>query len=174
MRRRQIDDKRYCKLALDFYNASQKVKSINKKFDKMKDEFQGEIEHFFGENKIKSWRFRNTDTIDGSTLTVKMVERTTIEWDAEKLEKRLTKPIASKVIKKQYRITDMRGLSRYLKSCGVDVDVFKRYIAIDKTVDQKEVDRLGELGQMTVKDISGCYIVKCQKPYFTLSLKRDD
>ena len=174
MGRRQIDDKRYCKLAWDFYRASQKVKSINKKFDEMKDDFHGKIEPFFSENKMKSWKFRNSDTADSSVLTVKMVERTTIEWDAEKLEKKLTKPIASKVIKKQYRITDMKGLARYLQSCGVDVDVFKKYITIDKAVDQKEVDRLGELGQITVQDIRGCYIVKCQKPYFTLSLKRDD
>ena len=121
----------------------------------------------FGDSKIDA---------DGmqQVLNVSMVERTNIKWFAEKLEKRVTKPIARQVIKKNYTIRDMKGLSKYLASCGVDQNEFKKYIEVEKTVDQQEVERLSEVGKISVKNISGCYMVECQKPYFKLSVKKVD
>lgn len=171
--KRQIDDtKRYQQLAWEFYHKQQKLKGIQKKFDELKREFEEEMECLFRSRGARRMKFES-DELDGSdTLSVKMVERTSIEWDAEKLEKRVPRGVAKKVIRKQYAIADMNGLVRYLKSCGVDPNIFKRFLRVEKSVDQEAVDRLGELGQISVRAISGCYIVKCQKPYFTLSVKK--
>lgn len=171
--KRQIDDtKRYQQLAWEFYHKQQKLKSIQKKFDELKREFEEEMECLFRSENVKRMQFKSDELDSSGTLSVKMVERTSIEWDAKKLEKRVPREVAKKVIRKQYYITDMNGLVRYLKSCGVDPNIFKMYLRIEKSVDQNEVDRLGELGQISVRAISGCYIVKCQKPYFTLSVKK--
>lgn len=171
--KRQIDDtKRYQQLAWEFYHKQQKLKSVQKKFECARREFEEEMECLFRSENVKHMQFKSDELDSSGTLSVKMVERTSIEWDAKKLEKRVPREVAKKVIRKQYYITDMNGLVRYLKSCGVDPNIFKMYLRIEKSVDQNEVDRLGELGQISVHAISGCYIVKCQKPYFTLSVKK--
>ena len=167
------DSSKHQQLAWKFFRKQQKLKDLQKKFDDAKVNFELEMEEYFRKNNIKRFRFSCDDNVlENDSLEVKMIERTSIVWDAEKLEKRLPKSIARKVIKKQYRVNDMQGLITYLKSCNVDPVVFKRYIQVDKTVDQKMVDQLGNLGQISVRNISGCYIVKCQKPYFTLSVKK--
>lgn len=171
--KRQIDDtKKYQQLAWGFYHKQQKMKSVQNKFNELKREFEEEMEYFFSSHNTKCMKFDSNELYGSDTLTIKMVERTSIEWDAEKLEKRVPREVARKVIRKQYTISDMSGLVRYLKSCGVDPNVFKKFVRVEKSVDQEEVDRLGDLGQIPVRAISGCYIVKCQKPYFTLSVKK--
>lgn len=173
MKRQVKDSSKHQQLAWNFFRKQQKLKELQKKFDDAKVSFEAEMEDFFRRNKIKSFNFECDDeTLGNDNLVVKMIERTSIVWDAEKLEKRLPKSIAKKVIKKQYRINDMQGLITYLKSCNVDPVIFKKYIQVEKTVDQKAVDHLGNIGQISVRNISGCYIVKCQKPYFTLSVKK--
>lgn len=167
---RQIDDGRCNCLAWDYYSKQQKVKLLQKKLDGIKAEFEDEMESLCSQEKVSRLRFGGQ--LNGDTLCVSKVERTSIEWDAEKLSKRLLKSVARKVIRKQYRINNMSGLVEYLKSCGVDPKQFAKYLTVEQVVDQQAIERLGELGEISPKDISGCYIVHCQKPYFKLSLKK--
>ncbi len=177
LEQRQIDEGPYNESAWSIFNKSQKLKSIQKKFEQARSEFEEQMEQLFSQQNVKRMSF-GSSSIDNDgmseLLNVIMVERTNIKWFAEKLEKQVTKPIARQVIKKKYTIRDMRGLSRYLASCGVDQNEFKKYIEVEKTVDQQEVERLSELGKISVKNISGCYMVECQKPYFRLSVKKVD
>lgn len=160
-------------VAWEFFHLKEEFDQTQKQFEAQKHEFYETMNEYFGKNGGVSAKF-DDDGFAGGQLVVKKVEKTSIEWDAEKLEKKVEKPIVKQVIKKQYRISDMQGLIQYLKSCGVDPAIFKRFILVDKTVDEKAVDRLGDTGQLTVKQISGCYVVKTQKPYFTTQVKKDD
>lgn len=177
-KQRQIDDGPYNELAWSFFQKTQKLKQIQKKFEQAKSEFEEQMEDLFGRNGVKRMSFGGglIDNEDGTqeVLNISMVERTSIKWFPDKLEKRVTKPIARQVIKKKYTIRDMRGLSRYLASCGVDQDEFKKYIDVDKSVDQDALEQLADIGKVSVKNISGCYMVECQKPYFKLSTKKVD
>lgn len=174
--KRQIDDliQRYQQSAWNYYLKEQKFKKVKKQYEELKTQFETdmlELTDALGKKRV----LFGSETINGDeTLSVRKVEKTSIEWDADKLERKLPKSVAKKVIKKKYSIADMRGLTEYLKSCGVDPKVFKRYLAIEKTVDVKAVDQLGNVGEISVQQISGCYIVKCHKPYFTLSVKKDN
>lgn len=159
--------------AWEFFHLKEEHDQSQKEFDEQKKTFYEMMGEYFSKNGGSSAKFED-DGFAGGQLVVKKVEKTSIEWDAEKLEKRVEKSIAKQVIKKQYRISDMQGLIQYLRSCGVDPTIFKKFILVDKTVDEKAVDRLGDTGQLTVKQISGCYVVKSQKPYFTASVKKDD
>ena len=163
MKKGHVDDEKYQQLVWMYHEKQQKLKAIQKKFESIKSEFEEEMLSLF-----------NGNTVDKTKLRVKMVERVTIDWNPDRLEKKLPKQIAKKVIRKQYRVNDMDGLIKYLKTCNVDPSVFKKYITVDKTVDQNEVDRLGDIGQISVQAVSGCYVVKCQKPYFTISVKKDN
>jgi len=59
----------------------------------------------------------------------------------------------------------MQRIGVFVCHCGTN---------IAGTVDVKAVDQLGNVGEISVQQISGCYIVKCHKPYFTLSVKKDN
>ena len=160
------------KAAYEFYRLKVLHEQEQREFDRQKDMFYDAMGEYFG-NNMTTAKFGSEDDKNGM-LIVKKVETASIEWDAEKLEKRVDKSIAKKVIKKEYRVSDMQGLISYLKSCGVDPKIFKRHIIVDKTVDEKAVDRLGDTGQLTVKQISGCYTVKSKKPYFTITVKKNE
>lgn len=175
--KRQIDDlvKRYQQSAWNYYRKEQKFKKVKKQYEELKEQFETEMLELTDALGKKRVLFESDNLVDGNeTLSVRKVEKTSIEWDADKLERKLPKSVAKKVIKKKYTISNMRGLIEYLKSCGVDPKVFKTFLAIERTVDVKAVDQLGNIGEISVQQISGCYIVKCHKPYFTLSVKKDD
>ena len=177
MKTKRIDSGKYNAFAWSFYKEYKELQQMQKEVNELKSEFESEMERLFAQNEVKAMKFGGRPVSrEGveQVLNVKMVERTSIVWDAEKLEKRVTKPIARQVIKKEYSIQNMKGLTQYLSSCGVDPEIFKKFIVVTKTVDEAEVERLGDLGKLSVKDISGCYIVKCQKPYFTLSVKKEE
>lgn len=174
--KRQIDDlmKRYQQSAWNYYRKEQKFKQVKQQYEELRKQFEADMLELTDAVGKKRVIFDAEAMNDDGILSVRKVEKTSIEWDADKLERKLPKSVAKKVIKKKYSIADMNGLIEYLKSCGVDPKVFKRYLAIDKTVDVKAVDQLGNVGEISVQQISGCYIVKCHKPYFTLSVKKGD
>lgn len=175
--KRQIDDliKRYQQSAWNYYRKEQKFKKVKKQYEELKSQFETDMLELTDALGKKRVVFESEEVDVGcGKLTVSKVEKTSIEWDADKLERKLPRSVARKVIKKKYFIADMRGLTEYLKSCGVDPKVFKKFLTIERTVDMKAVDQLGNVGEMSVQQISGCYIVKCHKPYFTLSVKKDD
>lgn len=166
-----LDETRYQQIAWNFYEKQEKFKAVKKKFEQLKEEFEQEMEGYLGSKK--SAKFDGL-VDDSSVLTIKKSEKTSIEWFPDKLKKRVTKPIARQVIKKRYTIRDMKGLSKYLQSCGVDPDEFRKYLDVEESVDQDAINRLSEVGKITVHNIAGCYMVKCSKPYFTVKVKKDD
>lgn len=176
MKLRRFDDGRYNALAWEFYRKQQKMEALKKKFEEDKADFESEMDGLLEGLDAKTVRFGGTTLSNGATevLQVTRSQRTTVTWFAEKLEKKVTRPIRRKIIRKKYSIHDMVGLSRYLQSCGVDPEEFKKYLTVEKSVDVAELERLSELGEITTRHVAGCYMVSCQKPYFTLTVKKDD
>lgn len=174
--KRQIDDlvKRYQQSAWNYYLKEQKFKKAKKQYEELKSQFESDMLELTEALDKKRVLFESDSFEEKGVLSVRKVEKTSIEWDADKLERKLPKSVAKKVIKKKYAIADMHGLVEYLKSCGVDPKVFKTFLAIERTVDVKAIEQLGDVGEISVRQISGCYIVKCHKPYFTLSVKKDN
>lgn len=163
-------EKKAAEAAKKFFSVKKKYDSLQERFEERKKEFYGVMEEYFGKYGGAEASFYDDSKLQ-SRLSVRKVEKTTIEWDAEKLEKKVDKHIAKQIVKKQYRIVDMQGLTQYLKMCNVDPQVFKKFIAVDKSVDEKAIDRLGEVGEISVKQVSGCYTVKMQRPYYSIAEK---
>ena len=174
----RINDGHANDIAWEFYQKTEKMKQLEQKYQQAKQEFEQQMEDLFDQQGAKRMQFGGSNPLneDGTeeVLCVSKVERTSIDWFPDKLEKRVTKPIAKQVIKKKYTIRDMKGLSKYLASCGVDPNEFRKYIDVEKSVDQQAVDRLSNVGKIGVKNISGCYMVRTHKPYFKLSIKKVD
>lgn len=160
-------EKKAEKAAWNFFTIKEEFDKRQKEFEEQKKSFYETMSEYFSNNGSSSIKFRNESGF--GQLSIKKIDKSLIEWDVEKLEKRIGKSIAKQIIKKKYYISDMYGLTTYLKSCGVDPKIFKRFIVVEKTVDENAVDRLGDTGMLSVDQITGCYSVKSQKPYYTAS-----
>lgn len=171
MGKRQSDIDEYHDAVSEFYQKQQKFKSLEAKFKGLKEQFNDDMQELFdlkGDNEPVSY-----DEFD-SKLVVSRTQRVTIQWNPMKLVEALGKSISKQVVLKRYMINDMPALVEYLKECGVDPKVFKSFLDIEESVDQKELERLEELGRISKDQLKGCYTVKCQKPYFTVVRKGGD
>lgn len=153
-----------------FFKRYEGFKESEKLYKDMQAKFNEEMDAHF--NMLSGARKNDTfEDSNGDLLVVTKVSPTKIEWIPEKLKARVTKPVWKKLVKKRYEITDMAGLVRYLKSCGVNPIIFKGFIEVTETIDEKQIERLGDLGELTPHNIAGCYVVKSSKPYYKLKRK---
>lgn len=159
---------------IDFHKKQTEFKDIQSQFTDEKAKFNSLMEGFFESEALdKSVVFTNYG-VDGEreSYTVTRVQKLSVDFDPEKLEKTLARDLAKSVVLKKYEIVDIDGLIAYLKECGVDPKIFKSFLHISKSVDSNELDRLEEVGKISREQVEGCYTVKRQKPYFTVSVKR--
>lgn len=164
-----------CKQAIFTFSRTQdKYNAMQTKFSRIKSNFYDDMEDYFKNNDVCGKLTLECDNaVDGvKRITVTRVQNTKIEFDADKLEKVLGKELSRGVITKHYEVIDMDGLIMYLKDYGINPKTFKKFIAIRKTVNPKELDKLEELGKITANQIKGCYTAKTQDPYFKVKIGR--
>lgn len=162
----------YKKTILEFFESQKRFKQEQSRHEELKTRFYSDMEELFESEHIeKTFSFDIPSFIEG-TLEVNRVQKSTVAFDAGKLEKVLDKELCKDVIQKRYEIIDMFGLIAYLKECGVDPKIFKSFLSVTKTVDVKELERLEELGKVSLEQLSGCYTIKSHKPYFTVGCKK--
>ena len=155
----------------EFYNEQKKFKEKQERFNTIKQLFYNDAEELFNYEGIDKLVVDNED-LEGNELVVNRVQKTSIVFDIDALENNLSKEMCKDVIDKSYTITDINRLIIYLKSCGVDPKVFKSFINVTKTVDEKKLDKLADLGLIRKEQLEGCYTLKRKKPYFTVKMKR--
>lgn len=158
-----------------FFEKQSRFKKVQSQFNELKAQFNSDMEDYFEcEGIEKSLTFLCEDIIEGngSDLVVNRIQKSSVEFDPDKLAKALGKQLAKQVIIKKYEITDIDALIAYLKECDVNPKIFKSFLNVSQTVDTQELDRLEELGKITVEQVKDCYTIKRQKPYFTVSVKR--
>ena len=155
----------------DFLIQQTVLKNVKENFEDIKRKFYKDMDDYFESQKMadESSIVFEFPTLGGSALKVTRVQRATVEFKVDKLEKALPKDVAKKAIVKKYEVANMQGLISYLKECNVDPKKFKSFLSVTKYVDTKEMDKLEELGKISVEQIKGCYTVKKSNPYYTVS-----
>jgi hypothetical protein len=150
----------------DFLQIKKKYDKMSKKFEQIKSDFYNQMNVLFSDNEDKKV-FEN-ETLLGSNkkIEVQKQQRVSIIWNIEKLEKKLGKKKSSSVIVKSYTINNWKGFSSYLSECGCDPNIIKSFISVEKTVNQKALDNLSDLGEIDKNDIKGCYEVKKGLPFY--------
>lgn len=158
---------------VELHNLEQKYKEISKQYKERKDKLTLAIKNYMYCNKgcDKDFQFSVNEK---QTLGVKKVIPTLIIWDADKLEQCLDKRSAKEVIQKTYTVTDMEGLVKYLKTCGVDPKKFKSFLYIEKRVDETKLEQLNALGEVAVEDLEGCYTTSTKSSYLRISLTEEE
>lgn len=151
---------------------SEKFNVIKKAYEDRREELQNIIRNYLKDETQFSFessqgKYKKCPT----RLLVTNVIQKKITWDIPKLKKRLDKKILEKIIDKTYTINDFEGLVKYLKSCGVDPKIFKRYIDVEEKVINDQVDLLSDIGDINLEDVSGCYSVKTNVGYIRVTEK---
>lgn len=158
--------------ACKFFERQSKFKQMQLQFNELKAQFNSDMEVYFKSKGInKSFTFPYDELVE-SDLVVNRIQKSSVEFDPDKLTKALGKQLAKQVIIKKYEITNMDALIAYLKECNVDPKIFKSFLNMSQTVDVQELDRLEEIGKITTEQVKGCYTIKHQKPYFTVAVKQ--
>lgn len=93
-------------------------------------------------------------------VRVQQVVRSKVVWKLEKLKERLTKEQINSIVDKEYTIVDMKGLSEYLKVCGVSAKEFRKYINVSEQLSESKLEIVYETGEIKKKQLEGCYEVE--------------
>lgn len=119
----------YEKIAIEYAHKSERFKSIQKDFENKKAEFNREMNEYFDEHELPSKIVIDSQFSDNGQYTITRVQKTSVQFSADKLEKVLGKNLSEHVIDKNYTVIDMFGLVAYLKEFGVDPKIFKTFIS---------------------------------------------
>lgn len=158
-------DKRVKTISYRLFMLQARFNKAKQEYEQEREKIQKQIREYISQNKLDGFRF----SYDSINYSVKNVVQKKIIFDVDKLEKKLDKELLNEFVEKEYKITDWDNLVKYLKSCGVNPKEFKKFVKVEKTVNQKKLDELSKLGKVTAEDIDGCYEVVTNTGYIKIS-----
>lgn len=173
---KKVNIAEFSQIAFSFYMASQKHKQDTDTFNETKQKFYEFADEYFKANEIDGKLWLDDSLLEHfaesvSCMTIQRIQKSSVKFDVDKLEKVLDKSIKNKVINKTYEITDISGLIAYLKELGADPKIFKSFLNIIKSVNIKELENLEKLGDVSMKQLKGTYTVNTSNPYFTFKVE---
>lgn len=166
-----VNDKQAFQDVLEMYRNKQKFEALEALYKEQKEKLSIRIRNYMYSRGYSSFDFRSREY---GNVRVNHVVRKMIKWDVAKLKKKLSPELCAELIEKEYYISNIHGLIKYLKSCGVDPKKFKKYLIVTEKVNQKKMDELSEIGDVTAEDIEGCYQLKEANGYLTINVKKDE
>jgi hypothetical protein len=158
------------------YDAQQEKKQFDKYYEEVRKKEQIAVSNFMFTNLPKDQNSFDIELDEGANyytnhikLRVTRVRTKKITWLLDKLKQKLNKDTYKDLVDKTYTISDMQGLIKYLKSCGVDPKKFKKYIEVEEQLNEIKLNTYYETGALDKKDIEGCYTVKMGEPYIKIT-----
>lgn len=156
----------------NFYDkVSQNFENNKKKFYEQMDDAGAFFDDgsFMVSGSYKDESFNNKNT----KIKVTRVSSVRIKWFVDKLKKKLSKELFSKVTKKSYIISNVNGLFSYLKSLGANPKDVKKYITSVADVDANMIDKLSDLGLISDSQIADCFETSSSRFYKVQNIKED-
>lgn len=156
-----------------FVKAKNEFEAIESAFKATKKQFYAYVEKSINTSKIdKKIEVPTADHSGDYILT--RVQRVKVTWDAEKTEaalKNADKELCSEIVQKELTLADKKGFVEYAKSLGADPKKLFSFFVVTKTVDDKALNKLTEIGAIDETKLSGCYDVKADEPYWRVVFK---
>ena len=160
---------------VDYQRHRRYVKAIDEMFNDEKSEFYkfmddhlAELtEGLYGEERD---RIEFDANLDGAkTYIVTRVQSRKLKWDAEELESRLPRDMARKAVKRTREISDWESFVDVLKAHGVHASEVLPLLTVHRTVDEPNVDRMVEIGALSMDDLKGTFELVEGKPYYKVT-----
>lgn len=155
----------------NFYNKQKEFSDIKKAFDQLKKSFEKEMGLVFAESETDSVSFSIGSDYKDESFVVKKRCRIYIKWNFQKLAENLGNKLFRQIVNKKYVVSDMLGLVEYLKSCNVDPNIFKKYIDVEYSLNESELDNLELLGKVKAEQLEGCFNISFSKPWYSVEKK---
>ena len=151
----------------ELYEIKDKSKRIQDEYKIRIKYLERKIDELFVKKDQTSYSFCYKDKNSEGQFYYKAtsVKPKKIEWNMDVLQQVLDKKIFNQICNKKYTIIDYEGLANYLKTIGADPKVFKNFISCEKTMNDKMLNQLSELGEITENDLKGCYTVTDKEQY---------
>lgn len=171
--------KKFKENALKLFEKQTEFKQIEKEFNNIKKKLTTEISNFMFVNgyydsiEVKVPSYDYYADVQNDILRITRAQQRKVIFDADKVEKVLTKKQRNDIIQKEYTINDMPELISYLKECGVDPKIFKSFIDVEKKVNVGELEQNIELGNIDECDLKGTYKVNKGNPYIRITAKKE-
>lgn len=161
------------------YEAQQEKKKFDQYYDEVRKKEQLAVTNFMFTNLPKGEETFDIELKDGVNyytnhvkLKVTKVRRKKLTWKFEKLKQNISKQLYKTVVNKTYKVNDMDGLIKYLKQCGVDAKKFKKFIDVEESMNETELDRMYETGKISKEDkaqLGKCCDVEISEPYIKIT-----
>jgi hypothetical protein len=135
------------------YEDAKQINALKKQYE----ENRKKIEQFFDDKKIDELSVKYDGSLGNTQIIVRKIEQARINYFADKLKKKLDKEIFNEISTKQYEITDIKGLMKLLKNAGVSFKDFSKYVSITDVIDKNKIIELYDVGDITGKDLKGCF-----------------
>lgn len=155
----------------NFYNKQREFSDIKKAFDQLKKSFEKEMGLVFEKSETDSVSFSVGSDYEDELFVVKKRCRTYIKWNFQKLAINLGSKLFKQVVNKKYTVNNMLGLIEYLKSCNVDPNIFKKYIDVEYSLNEAELDNLELLGKVKAEQLEGCFNLSFSRPWYSVEKK---
>lgn len=156
-----------------FVKAKSEFEAAESAFKATKKQFYAYVEKSINTSKIdKKIEVPAADHSGDYILT--RIQRVKVTWDAEKTEaalKNVDKGLCSEIVQKELTLADKKGFVEYAKSLGADPKKLFSFFVVTKTVDEKALNRLTEVGAIDETKLAGCYDVKADEPYWRVAFK---
>lgn len=151
----------------ELYEIKEKSKKIQDEYKIRIKYLERKIDEAISKKDQTSYSFRFEDKKNDSQFYYKAtsVKPKKIEWKMDVLQQVLSKEIFNKICVKKYNIIDYEGLVKYLKTVGANPKVFKNFISCEKSMDDKALNQLSELGEITEEDLEGSYTLIDKEQY---------
>ncbi|WP_290771946.1 hypothetical protein [Anaerofustis sp.] len=124
------------------------------------DELKKEVIALLKKEKIDNI---NISLIEGETekekiiCNIKVIKRTSVDFDIKKLKSRLSKKVRSKIIERKVEISDYSGFSDFMKQNNITFSQIKCYLNIIDKVNMKNLDNLFKRDEINLNEINDCY-----------------
>lgn len=158
------------------YLMAEHFKEREEEYKLQRNDVAVEITNLMNSMDITTYSFNAGDALgkhsSPTIITCNRIEPRTVEYDEPKLYDLLDKQLRNSLFTKTYEIADYEAMVELLKSHGVSPREFKKLITVKPKLNKEKLDKLYELGYITMKDVKGCYNVKKGKGYWRISAKK--
>lgn len=135
-----------------------------------KADFYSEMDELYDTGSFDGKSYGVSD--EGVDYSVTRVVRRKVEYDIDKMKKKLPVDVISEVVEKQVLVTDYNLLAKYVKSLGGSAPKLKSMLHVDESVNEKRLDELSELGEFDDSLMEGCFSISESEPTYQLRVKK--
>lgn len=122
-------------------------------------ELQAKLQTYLNKSGEKGLQF----PYKGKMYKIVGVKPKKMVWDVDKLIERIksrydnSNDLLSQITETKVCISDVSGFKKLLKEYGIKYQDVKPFLSVEKKILDKKVNELSEMGEITMKDIEGCF-----------------